>query len=69
MVALPNLHLNFLFSHQMICKQYIVLNHVSFQYESNLEPVTLSWTFPVEKAGFQQYLNRILYWKGHKYYT
>ena len=28
---------NPLFSHQMICKQYIVLNHVFFQYESNLE--------------------------------
>ena len=28
---------NPLFSHQMICKQYIVLKHVFFQYESNLE--------------------------------
>ena len=37
MVALHNLRWNFLFSCQMICKQYIVLNHVFFQYESNLE--------------------------------
>ena len=28
MVALHDLHWNFLFSHQMICKQYIILNHV-----------------------------------------
>ena len=37
MVALHDLPWDFLFSHQMICKQYIVLNHVFFQYESNLE--------------------------------
>ena len=24
------------------CKQHIILNHVFFQYESNLEPVTLN---------------------------
>ena len=43
MVALHDLHCNFLFSCQMICKQYIILNHVCFWYESNLEPVTLRW--------------------------
>ena len=32
-----NLHQNPLFSCQMICKQYIILNHVFFQYESNLK--------------------------------
>ena len=37
MVALHDLCWNFLFSRQMICKQYIVLNHMFFQYESNLE--------------------------------
>ena len=41
MVVLHNLHWNFLFSHQMICKQYIVLNHVFFLYESNLKPITV----------------------------
>ena len=30
MVALRDLHCNFLFSRQMICKQYIVLTHVLF---------------------------------------
>ena len=40
MVALHDLHWNFLFSCQMICKQHIILNHMFFQYESNLEPVT-----------------------------
>ena len=40
MVALHDLHWNFLFSCQMICNQHIILNHVFFQYESNLEPVT-----------------------------
>ena len=44
MVALPDLCWNFLFSCQMICKQHIVLNHVLFQYEINLEPVTLQTT-------------------------
>ena len=39
MVALHDLCWNFLFSHQMICKQHIILNHVFFRYESNLEPV------------------------------
>ena len=28
----------------MICKQYIILNHVFFRYESNLEPVTIILT-------------------------
>ena len=28
MVALHDLHWNFIFSSQMICKQYIVLNHM-----------------------------------------
>ena len=42
MVALHDLHWNFLFSCQMICKQHIVLNHMFFRYESNLKPVTLS---------------------------
>ena len=28
---------NPLFSYQMICKQYIVLNQVFFRYESNVE--------------------------------
>ena len=37
MAAPHNLHWNPLFSHQMICKQYIILNHVFFQYKSNLE--------------------------------
>ena len=41
MAALHDLRWDFLFSHQMICKQHIVLNHMFFQYESNLEPVTL----------------------------
>ena len=40
-VALNDLCWNFLFSCQMICKQYIVLNHMFFRYESNLEPITL----------------------------
>ena len=40
MAALHDLCWDFLFSHQMICKQHIVLNHVFFRYESNLEPVT-----------------------------
>ena len=40
MAALHDLHWDFLFSHQMICKQRIVLNHVFLQYESNLETVT-----------------------------
>ena len=39
MVALHNLCCNFLFSRQMICKQYIILNHVFFWYKSNLEPL------------------------------
>ena len=37
MVALHDLHWNFLFSCQMICKQHIILNHMFFQYKSNLE--------------------------------
>ena len=37
MAVLYDLHWNPLFSRQMICKQYIVLNHVFFWYESNLE--------------------------------
>ena len=41
MAALHDLCWDFLFSSQMICKQHIVLNHVFFQYESNLEPVTV----------------------------
>ena len=39
MAALHDLHWDFLFS-RMICKQHIVLNHVFFRHESNLEPVT-----------------------------
>ena len=42
MVALHNLCWDFLFSHQIICKQHIILNHMFFRYESNLEPVTYS---------------------------
>ena len=42
MVALHDLYWNFLFSHQMICKQDIILNHMFFQYESNLKPITYS---------------------------
>ena len=41
MVALHDLCQNPLFSCQMICKQYIILNHVFFRYESSLELVTL----------------------------
>ena len=41
--ALHNLCWDSLFSCQMICKQHIILNHVFFQYESNLEPVTCQW--------------------------
>ena len=41
MVALHDLCRNFLFFRQMICKQHIILNHVFFRYESNLEPVTI----------------------------
>ena len=37
MAAPHNLCWNPLFSHQMICKQYIILNHMFFWYESNLE--------------------------------
>ena len=37
-----DLRQNPLFSRQMICKQYIILNHVFFQYESNLEPTTVA---------------------------
>ena len=37
MVALHDLCWNFLFSHQMICKQHIILNHKFFRYESNLK--------------------------------
>ena len=37
MAALHDLCQNPLFSRQTICKQYIVLNHVFFRYESNLE--------------------------------
>ena len=44
MAAPHDLCQNPLFSHQMICKQYIVLNHVFFWYESNLEPVTSFYT-------------------------
>ena len=40
MAALHDLHWDFLFFCQMICKQHIVLNHVFFRYKSNLEPVT-----------------------------
>ena len=39
--VLQDLRWDFLFSHQMICKQRIVLNYVFFRYESNLEPVTV----------------------------
>ena len=39
MAALHDLHWDFLFSHQMICKQHIILNCVFFQYESNLNPL------------------------------
>ena len=35
MVALHDLHWNFLFSDQMICKQHIILNHMFFRYESD----------------------------------
>ena len=37
MVALHDLCWNFIFSHQMICKQHIVLNHVFFKYKGNLK--------------------------------
>ena len=37
MAALHDLCWDFLFSCQMICKQHIILNHVFFQYESNLK--------------------------------
>ena len=40
MAALQDLCWDFLFSHQMICKQHIILNHMFSQYESNLEPTT-----------------------------
>ena len=50
MVALHDLRWNLLFSCQMICKQNIVLNHVFFRYESNLEPVTLNADF-IENPG------------------
>ena len=42
MAALHDLCWDFLFSCQMNCKQHIVLNHVFFRYESNLEPVTFN---------------------------
>ena len=42
MVAPHDLCQNPLFSHKMICKQYIILNHVFFWYKSNLKPVTYS---------------------------
>ena len=32
------LHYNFPFSHQMVCKQYIVLSHVFLQCRSNFKP-------------------------------
>ena len=41
MVALHDLCSNFLYPCQMICKQYIVLTHMLFWYESNLEPITV----------------------------
>ena len=49
MVACHDLHWNPLFSRQMICKQYIILNHVFFRYESNLETVTFN--IPYYKPG------------------
>ena len=53
MIALHDLCWNFLFSHQMICKQHIVLNHVFFQYESNLEPVRVKrGGLSKQKTGF-----------------
>ena len=39
MVALHNLHCNFLFSCQRICKQYIILNQVFFWYKIILNPL------------------------------
>ena len=51
MVALHDPCWNFVFSHQMICKQYIVLNHMFFWYESNLKPVTLQ-TFDINCGNF-----------------
>ena len=54
MVALHDLCWNFQFSRQMIYKQYIVLNHVFFRYESNLEPVTVrkkaAWDYSMESV-------------------
>ena len=37
MAAPDDLHRNLLFSHQIIRKQYIILNHVFFRYKSNLK--------------------------------
>ena len=44
MIALHGLCWNFLFSHQMICKQCIILNHVFLRYEG-IESVTLMLPF------------------------
>ena len=52
MVALHDLCWNPLFSCQMICKQYIVLNHVFFQYESNLE-IQTCYSIPACLAGLK----------------
>ena len=48
-VAALDLHQNLPFSCQMICKQHIILNHVFFRYESNLEPITLKCKFPLRR--------------------
>ena len=47
MAVLHNLYWDFLFSCQMICKQHIVLNHMFFQYESNLKPITYKSSHPM----------------------
>ena len=48
MVVLHNLHQNFLFSHQIICKQHIILNHMFLWYESNLEPIMFLYKISIE---------------------
>ena len=47
MVALHDFCWNFPLSHQMICKQHIVLNHVFFRYKSNLKPIEKQECIPV----------------------
>ena len=57
-MAALDLRKNFPFAHQMICKQHIVLNHVFFRYESNLEIrtryITINAFYPCATEGCTQ---------------